>query len=411
MSDVLKRWNGSTWVLVNELMRMTDESIPVIPTLVFSPLLTNTLTISSTPYTKSKFGIDVGANSSKVVVGSFLNNFIDVYNIDTGALLLTIQNPNTTQAQEVSYFGNALDMTELYILAGALGTEHSTDAAQRRSGFAYLFDMTGAEVYRFENPNMHLLPGWDAFGTDVALSDSYAIVGADQEDDIHNNFGNSGAAYIFGVSDGLLKHSIASPEPFGYGSFGRVVAAHGHCCAISAPANDPEGKFAGRVYVYDCITGVLMYTLSSEHPDTDWGYFGDGLDISDKYVVVGTPNKGNIQIFNVLTGDFIRMIESAAGDDFGRSVSIVDDWCLVSARKYDGQYVDSGRAYIYNVLTGELIHTFENPNAKQDTQTEDFFGWKLKMTSTHTVFGTPNEDYTGAYNSDSGVTYTFKLYE
>ena len=63
-------------------------------------------------------------------------------------------------------------------------------------------------------------------------------------------------------------------------------------------------------------------------------------------------------------------------DYFGWSVAISGNYAIVGAYLEDepvGLY--SGKAYIFNVTSGALVHTLDNPNA-YGTSSNDNFGYQ-----------------------------------
>ena len=98
-----------------------------------------------------------------------------------------------------------------------------------------------------------LAPGGQAgdfFGTSVALSGDYAIVGANGED---SQGINAGAAYIFqrtGASswDGGTK--LVAPGGQAGDSFGISVALSGDYAIVGAHGEDSQGSAAGAAYIF-----------------------------------------------------------------------------------------------------------------------------------------------------------------
>jgi hypothetical protein len=129
------------------------------------------------------------------------------------------------------------------------------------------------------------------------------------------------------------------------------------------------------------ITGDLLHTLDnpSAYGTTTGDYFGFSVSISGDYAIVGAygendadgNSSGKAYIFNVSTGALLHTLDnpnaygtSSAGEYFGRPVSISGDYAIVGAYGEDdagGTY--SGKAYIFNVSTGALLHTLDNPSA------------------------------------------------
>ena len=110
-----------------------------------------------------------------------------------GDLLYTLDNPNAYSTSASDYFGHRVAISESYAIVGAYLED---DAGGTSSGKAYIFSTsTGALLYTLDNPNAYSTSAADAFGYSVAISESYAIAGAYAEDDAGGS--TSGKAYIF----------------------------------------------------------------------------------------------------------------------------------------------------------------------------------------------------------------------
>jgi len=107
--------------------------------------------------------------------------------------LHTIDNPNPYGTSDGDWFGIRLSMSGNYAIATAYNED---DAGGTYSGKAYIFDVTtGTLLKTLDNPNAYGTSASDYFGQSVSISGNYAIVGTNLEDDAGGN--SSGAAYIF----------------------------------------------------------------------------------------------------------------------------------------------------------------------------------------------------------------------
>jgi len=149
--------------------------------------------------------------------------------------------------------------------------------------------------------------------------------------------------------------------------------------------------------------------------------FGHSVAISDNYAIVGGPYEGDAggntsgkaYIFNVTTGALVHTLDNPnaygtnAGDQFGYSVAISENYAIVGVyTEDDAGGTESGKAYIYNVTTGALLHTWDNPNP-YDTSADDYFGYSVGITDNHVIVGARNEDDAGGFNS--GKAYIFNV--
>ena len=99
--------------------------------------------------------------------------------------------------------------------------------------------------------------------------------------------------------------------------------------------------------------------MNNPTPETD-DLFGDSVSISGNYAVVvalgsddGAINSGSAYVYDVLTGDLIFTIDNptpAIDDNFGRGgVSIEGNIITVGAQRDDTAGVDSGSVYTYQI--------------------------------------------------------------
>ena len=97
---------------------------------------------------------------------------------------------------------------------------------------------------------------------------------------------------------------------------------------------------------------------------------------------------------------------TSATDQFGYSVAISGNYAVVGAYgEDDAGGFESGKAYIFDVTTGSLLHTLHNPNA-YGTQVDDWFGYPVAISGNRVVVGACQEDYLG---SDSGSVYVYQI--
>jgi len=190
---------------------------------------------------------------------------------------------------------------------------------------------------------------------------------------------------MFARKAGFLQPTRTINNPNAYGTvdgdrFGYAVSAFGNYYAVSAYGEGEDGYTnSGKVYIFNSTTGALVYTLNDPNaygtPSGD--RFGASVALSDTHCIVGATleddsgglNSGKAYIFDLATGNLARTLDNlnsfgtSAGDGFGRTVGISGNYCIVGASAEDVYgYANSGVAYIFNVTTGALLHTLNNPN-------------------------------------------------
>jgi outer membrane protein assembly factor BamB len=383
------------------------------------------------PYGNSSsdyFGQSVDISGNYCIVGA---NYEDdasgidsgkayIFNIITGALLWTLNNPNPYGSSSSDYFGGSVAINGNYCIVSANFEESG-------SGKAYIFDVTtGALLWTLNDPNVYGSSANDSFGRSVDISGNYCIVGAYMEDGVGTV--ESGRAYIFDVTTGALLWTLNDPNVYGTSNgdnFGYSVAISGNYCIVGAVyEDDASGTQSGKAYVFNVTTGVLLWTLNNPNPygGSSNDYFSRSIGISGNYCIISAEGEdessglllsGKAYIFDVTTGQLLWTLNNpnvygtSNGDMFGVSVAINGNYCIVGANAEDdvgGSF--SGKAYIFNVTTGVLLWTLNNPNPYGGSS-NDYFGFPVSIDDRHCIVGAYGED--DATGESSGKAYIYSL--
>ena len=343
-----------------------------------------------------------------------------IYNVTTGALVHTLDNPNAYSTSVNDYFGGSVAISGNYAIVGAYGEDDGGSS----SGKAYIFDVTtGALVHTLNNPTAYGTSANDYFGQSVAIDGDRAIVGAYGEDDAGGN--SSGKAYIFNVTTGALVYTLDNPNAYDTStgdSFGNSVAIDGDRAIVGAWfEDDAGGQTSGKAYIFDVTTGTLVYTLDDPNAySTSTGdRFGGSVAISGNYAIIaayfesdaGGTQSGKAYIYNVTTGALVYTLDNpnaydtSTGDSFGQSVAISGNYAIVGASgEDDAGGLTSGKAYIFDVTTGALVNTLDNPNA-YSTSDSDNFGFRVAISDNYAIVSAYQEDDAGGLGS--GKAYIF----
>ena len=395
--------------------------------------------------TNDRFGQSAAISGNLAIVGAYGEDDAGgtgsgkayIFNVTSGVLLRTLVNPNFYDTSAGDYFGYSVAMSGNYAIVGAPKEDHPPSGPYNRDdkGYAYIFNVTTGAL-------LHTITGSGAsgaiFGWSVAISGNNLIVG-EPNGYAGPNQGAAGVAYIFNVTTGTLVHRITNPRQWSQddGSpsgdeFGFDVAISGNLAIVGAHdsiGNDDNGS--GICYVYDVTTGALVRMLDNPDADNDdYGdHFGYSVDIDGTTAIVGAYNEdettypgsgsGKAYIFNVTSGALLHTIAnptaygSPAQDSFGWSVAISGNYATVSApREDDGPNYpadkSSGKAYIFNVTTGALLGTLDNPNPI-GTSRNDFFGYGLAISGNNLIVGAPWEDDSSSQYATSGKAYIYKI--
>jgi len=340
-----------------------------------------------------------------------------IFNVTTGALVHTLDNPNAYGTDYQDYFGSAIDMDGNNII---IGTWAEDDAGGTDSGKAYIFDATtGALLRTLDNPNAYNVSTSDQFGYSVSISGDNAIIGAHYEDDASGN--TVGVVYIFNITNGALLHTLYNPNADGVAAgdiFGHTVSIDGNNAIVGASGDDDGANLnSGRAYIFNVTTGALVHTLDNPNVyGTSWAdSFGDGVGISGNNAIVGARQEndevghdsGKAYIFNVTTGALLHTLDnpnptSNSYDEFGFSVSMSGNKAIIGGHDaFDGVNT-SGKSYIFNVTTGALLYTIDNPNPTNNDQ----FGYAVGIDGDNVIVGAFEE--AGAYNG-AGKAYLYTV--
>jgi hypothetical protein len=223
---------------------------------------------------------------------------------------------------------------------------------------------------------------------------------------------NCGNAFLFDAVTGNLVHTFENPSPHEDHGF-QAGSVAGDWVLMGVPNDDTTGYFSGRAYLFDAMTGNLVHTIENPTPDLGYDRFGSSVSVDGDRVLVGSIfddnngfyDNGSAYLFDAVTGNLVHTFENPSPDvsgRFGSGVSVVGDHVLVGAYHDDTTGDRSGRAFLFNALTGSLVHTFDNPSPDD----YDYFGLNVSVADDWALVGVPNDDTTGA---ESGRAYLFEL--
>lgn len=204
--------------------------------------------------------------------------------------------------------------------------------------------------------------------------------------------------------------------------FGQSVSVNGDIAIIGAFGNDDNGSGSGCAYIFSKGAGGLNQWGEIRKligSDVDSGdQFGYSASVDNNLAIVGAPRKttgGSAYIFSKDAGGLDQWGEiaklnggdSAAGDQFGRSVSVDGDLAVVGAWSVDvGMNSSVGAAYIFSKNVGgpnqwgELIKL-----TASDAEAGDLFGVSVSVSGDIIVVGAHKEDGSGSvyiFSKDEG---------
>jgi hypothetical protein len=233
-----------------------------------------------------------------------------------------------------------------------------------QTGAAYVFVRSGGVWIEQQRLISSDNEDGDIFGSSVAISDEFIVVGAQQEDYLGLN--NAGSAYVFKrVGDTWVEtQKLGASDAANYDHFGYPIAMSDSVLAVSALLDDDAAQDSGSVYLFT-RTGDTW----TEHQK---------LAASD----------------------------AGQGDQFGWRVSISGDTILIPTPFHDHSALsDAGAAYLF---TRSGDHWVERQKlTAPDAESEDRFGWGSDLFGDMAVIGADADDHSGL--SDAGSAYVFLL--
>jgi hypothetical protein len=262
------------------------------------------------------------------------------------------------------------------------------------------------------------------FGRAISISYGTVVVGANGDDS------NKGAAYIFernqGGADqwGEVKKLTASDGAAG-DTFGSSVSITHDTVVVGADGDDDKGGSSGSAYIFERNQGgadqwgeVKKLTASDGAAGDN---FGRSVSISCDTVVVGAFlddddgfTSGSAYIFERNQGGAnnwgevkkLTASDGASDDRFGESVSIDCDTVTVGARNNDDKGTNSGSAYIFERNHGGADQWGEVKKlTASDGTLADFFGVSVSISCDTVVIGAVGDDDNGG---SSGSAYIFE---
>lgn len=320
-------------------------------------------------------------------------------------------------------FGYSVSISGNYAIVGAYAENEDTSGENSFSsaGSAYIFVRNGSTWTQVQKLVASDRAAYDYFGVSVSISGNYALVGAYTEDDDaagENPLNSAGSAYMF-FYDGshwIQQQKIVGSDRAENDQFGSTVAISGDYAIIGAP-NESEDALgentllaAGSAYMY--VRNGSNWEQQQKIVATDRGAedcFGNSVSISGDYAVIGAfyededaegantmDYAGSAYIFlrnGIAWNQEQKLVASdrAVDDCFGSSVSISGDRVIVSAfnecEDADGTNMmdDAGSAYIF-VRTGTEWNQQQKLVAS-DRAEYDLFGNSVAIAGEYAIIG------------------------
>jgi uncharacterized protein YqkB len=381
------------------------------------------------PNENDMFGISIASDGNYVAIGAHKDDttgtdqgIVHVFNLKTKELRYSVYDPTPTVRDQ---FGISVSIANDILFVGA----HFDDSMGNDVGQVHSFRIIDGELlHTFNDPTTTNV---DRFGTSISAEGGQLLVGANGDDTSGSGVGQ---AYLFNADNGQLIHIIDDPTPTNVDLFGTSVSLHGSIIVVGARTDDTVSINAGQVHIFDRTTGKLEQTIDSPSK-RQFSNFGSSIAINDYSILVGAYNDntngfsaGKAYLFelnstcslsNTLTGlsSYHRLgytLEDPTktrADRFGNSVAVDDDSLLVGSRADETLGDDIGQAHMYDVRSGRLLFTLDDPTPSA----KDMFGYSVSVKGDIAAIGAPNDSTFGnnigqvhIFDSQTGeLIYTF----
>jgi hypothetical protein len=247
----------------------------------------------------------------------------------------------------------------------------------------------------------------DSFGRCVAVSQSWMVVGAPNDDHPgpSGTIADGGSVYVFKFVDGdwMFDAKLIADAPISEDVFGSSVSVDGDAILIGAPGNDSASLNCGVAYVFrhDGKQWVQEQKVLAESPNSA-DAFGATVRIQGNTAFIGTatptlgPSLSSINIFTFDGNSWIaqQQLLSPSGldtDHFGRSIAFDGDTLLIGAPESSPNGVaQEGSAYLYELRRGqfELVEKLTSV----DGAAGDRFGYALGIDGDAMIITAPFDD-------------------
>ena len=319
------------------------------------------------------------------------------------------------------YFGISVSVSGNFAFVGSYQDDVGANTDQ---GSVSVYQLNGSNWVFIQKIIDATGAAGDNFGISVAVSGNYAIVGANADDVGANANQGSASIYQWNGSSWVLMQKITDATGAVDDLFGNSVSISGNYAIVGAGFDDVGANLSqgsASTYQWNGSNWVLMQKIT-DATGAAGDRFGQSVSVSGDYAIIGAAfddiqgvqDQGSASIYqwNGSSWTLMQKINepaaaAAANDNFGFSVSIMDNYVIVGLRGDDvGANVDQGSAVIYkwNGSSWVLMQKITDPNGAGD----DHFGHSVSISGNYVVVGTPSDQVQGGSGGGS-VSIYYKL--
>ncbi|MDP8266931.1 MAG: FG-GAP repeat protein [Candidatus Aceula meridiana] len=342
----------------------------------------------------SRMGCSVSISGDYFVVGAPQDNIIGIssgsariYEHESGTGWVCVKQLVPCDGGNGDSFGTSVAIFGDYAIVGAY---HDDGIHGYRSGSAYIYERNGSGNWNFIS-KLFASDGEtnDEFGTTVAISGDYAIVGAPAKNLWH------GAIYVF-KRDALGNWSEDAKLLSG-SSMDMVLGSSISISGDYVAAGVASG--VDKVIIYK--RSAAVWALHSQITDLWNSYTHLRCAISGDYLIVGTPfgmNGGNphgaAYIYKRNGTEWIAQttfLPNSGDDNFGQSVFISGNYAIVGSREAS--------------IFARHVENWHEVTRQSTDFPGDMFGSSVSLSEKHFVAGAPHDWASGPF---SGAVYIYK---
>jgi len=205
-----------------------------------------------------------------------------------------------------------------------------------------------------------------------------------------------------------FKITAREPDAWEDARFGTSVAISGDYAIVGAYLSGYDDLGSSYVFVRNGETWTEQAKLTASD-GTKRDFFGISVAISGDYAIVGAhrDHSGSAYIF-VRNGENwteqakLTASDALGSDQFGISVAISGDYAIVGDHTYDGAGVNSGSSYVF-VRNGE-IWTEQAKLTASDIAAGDLFGSSVSISGDYAIVGLTGTTFSQVPRISSGAT-------
>ncbi|MFN6487575.1 LamG-like jellyroll fold domain-containing protein [Nostoc sp. DedQUE02] len=318
-----------------------------------------------------------------------------------------------------SYFGEETALNGEWAIAGARKADR---ADIQDAGIAYIFQLQNKMWLQKQQLQPDDTRVGDQFGSAVAMSQQWAIIGARKAD--YGIIKDVGAAYIYQLADGIWqqKQKLQPSDLNVNSSFGKGIAINGNWAIIGAShAKSTTIEDAGAAYVFYLENDVWQQKQKLQPQDLGFNQcFGNVIAMTSEWAIIGGGDRYTSASIKRPGGAYIYHLENGVwqqkqklysprpgiNDLFGYSVAISGEYAFVGAVNTPlTNILGTGSVYIYKLIEG----VWQPQQLLQPSQPKycAFFGATVAIANDIAIIGSTRADSSNI--KATGDAHIFKL--